>query len=254
MEELVAPDITSVSVSNTPGGVITFTVTVANHAALPPRSRMAILFDLDRSQSTGFGGFEYSVKHETDATGQAEVVFERWDGDALEFVTLPTDTLTSRFADGVYTFSIPRRQLQNTKGFAFGMYAAALNDAAISKSAVDDAPNTELWLYELTGLPAPRLATTRLARTPTKPSAGRVFTVHAGVRDADTGAALTAASVTCTARIGSAKVRVVGRFSGGRARCLVTVPRSAKGKTLRGTITVRSAGATVRRSFSYRVV
>ncbi|MBA2741222.1 MAG: hypothetical protein H0U46_04340 [Actinobacteria bacterium] len=49
------------------------------------------------------------------------------------------------------------------------------------------------------------------------------------------------------------KVRATGAFSGGQARCVVALPRNAKGKTLRGSITVRAAGAKLTRAFSYRV-
>jgi hypothetical protein len=253
MEDLVAPDITSVQVSNTPTGVITFQVTIANHATLPPRSRIAILFDLDRRQATGFTGFEYAFSHEIDDAGQAHLKFERWDEANLEFDLLPTTGLVSEFSNGVYTFRIPRAQLQNTILFEFGMYAAALNLAAPTKSAVDDAPNTELWSYELVGLPAPRLSTQRLLVRPAQPVAGRSFTVQALVRRSDSGETVTSGSVSCTARVGTARLRARGGFGGDRAVCVVSVPRTAKGKTLRGTLTVRAVGASLSRPFSYRI-
>ena len=253
MEELIAPDITSVAVSNSTNGVITFRVTIANHTTLPPRSRIAVLFDLDRRQATGFSGFEYAFSHEIDDAGQARLKFERWDEANLEFDLLPTNGLVSEFSNGVYTLHIPRGQLQNTLVFEFGMYAAALNLAAPTKSAVDDAPNTELWSYELVGLPAPRLSTQRLLVRPAQPIAGRSFTVQALVRRSDSGETVTSGSVSCTARVGTTRLRARGGFGGGRAQCVVSVPRSAKGKTLRGTLTVRAAGASLSRPFSYRI-
>jgi hypothetical protein len=253
MEELVAPDITSVSVSNTPDGVITFQVTIANHTTLPPRSRIAVLFDLDRRQATGFTGFEYAFSHETDDTGQAQLKFERWDEANLEFDVLPNTGIVSEFSNGVYTFRIPRGRLQNTILFEFGMYAAALHPAAEAKSAVDDAPNAELWRYELVGLPAPRLSTQRLVVIPTRPVAGRPFTVQALVRRSDSGETVTAGSVRCTARVGTTRLRARGGFGGDRAQCVVSVPRTARGKTLRGTLIVRAVGASVSRPFSYRI-
>ena len=153
----------------------------------------------------------------------------------------------------MYTLHIPRGQLRNTLVFEFGMYAAALNLAAPTKSAVDDAPNTELWSYELVGLPAPRLSTQRLLVRPAQPIAGRSFTVQALVRRSDSGETVTSGSVSCTARVGTTRLRARGGFGGGRAQCVVSVPRSAKGKTLRGTLTVRAAGASLSRPFSYRI-
>jgi hypothetical protein len=253
MEDLIAPDITSVGVSNTSNGVITFRVAIANHTTLPPRSRIAVLFDLDRRQATGFSGFEYAFSHEIDDRGQALVKFERWDAVNLEFDLLPTTGLVSEFSNGVYTLHIPRARLQNPLVFEFGMYAAALNLAAPNKSAVDDAPNTELWSYELVGLPAPRLTTPRLLVRPAQPVAGRSFTVQAVVRRSDSSETVTSGSVSCTARIGTTKLRARGGFGDGRAQCVVSVPRTAKGKTLRGTLTVRAAGASLSRPFSYRV-
>jgi hypothetical protein len=253
MEDLIAPDITSVEVSNSPNGVITFRVAIANHTTLPPRSRIAVLFDLDRRQATGFIGFEYAFSHEIDDAGQARLKFERWDEASAEFDLLSTDGLFSEFSNGVYTLRIPRGRLQNTLLFEFGMYAAALNLAAPSKSAVDDAPNTELWSYELVGLPAPRLSTQRLLVRPAQPIAGRSFTVQALVRRSDSGETVTSGSVSCTARVGTTRLRTRGGFGGGRAQCVVSVPRNAKGKTLRGTLTVRAAGASLSRPFSYRI-
>jgi hypothetical protein len=253
MEDLVAPDITSVQVSNTPTGVIAFRVTIVNHTSLPPRSRIAVLFDLDRRQATGFTGFEYAFSHEIDDAGQAQLKFERWDEANLEFDLLPMTGLVSEFSNGVYTLRIPRAQLENTILFEFGMYAAALNLAVPTKSAVDDAPNTELWSYELVGLPAPRLSTQRLLVRPAQPVAGRSFTVQALVRRSDSGETITSGSVSCTARVGTKPIRARGGFGGGRAQCVVSVPRTAKGKTLRGTLTVRAAGASLSRPFSYRV-
>lgn len=253
MADLVAPDITAVEVTNTSGGVITFRATIANHTTLPPRSRIAILFDLDGRQATGFGGFEYAVSHEIDDAGQPRVLLERWDEAALEFVVLPTPGMTSEFSNGVYTLRIPRGLLDNTIAFEFGMYAAALDIAAPSKSAVDDAPNTELWTYDLVGLPAPKLSTPRLVARPGRPVAGRSFVVQAAVRRSDTGEAVTVGTVACSARVAKASVRAVGGFKSGLARCVVSVPRNTKGKTLRGTMTVSAAGARLTRAFSYRV-
>jgi hypothetical protein len=73
------------------------------------------------------------------------------------------------------------------------------------------------------------------------------------VRD-DTGATIRSGLVSCTARIGSARLRVPsGRFVDGRATCILSVPSGATGRTLHGSISVVLAGKTVRRTFARRI-
>ncbi len=251
-ETLVAPDIGAVQVSNTPDGMITFRVAIANYGELPPRSRIVALFDLDRNVDTAELGFERSISHLVDATGPARVILEQWDEASFGYVQIPASTLTSSYSGGSFTMSISRSELGNTAGFNFALFTI-LFGANLRDRVGDIAPNANRWTYDLVGLPAPQLAATRFARMPSRPVSGRSFTVETLVRRLDTGTALSSATVSCAARVGQSKVRAVGRFSAGRARCVVSVPRTAKGKTLRGTLTVRGAGARLVRPFSYRV-
>jgi hypothetical protein len=251
-ETLIAPDIGGVQVSNTPDGVITFRVAIENYSELPPRSRIVTLFDLDRDVETAELGFERAVSHLGDATGPTRVVFEQWDEPSFGYVQIPASTITSSFSGGVYTMSISRSELGNTAGFNFALFTILFGENQRDRVG-DIAPNENRWSYDLVGLPSPTLSTARVIAMPARPLAGKTFTIAALVRRSDTGGALSAASVSCTARVGQARVRAVGRFSEGRARCVVSVPRNAKGKTLRGTLTVRAAGARLTRAFSYRV-
>lgn len=254
-EDLVAPDITTVEVSNTRAGVITFRVAIANYQALPPNSRIAILVDVDRSFATGDNGFEYAISHRLDAAGQERVVFERWQDDVLQMVEISPDSLTSVFANGTYTMAVPRTSLGNTTAFDFGLYAALFHPTRQGRASVDSAPNADIWTYELDGLPPPRLAASNLVLSPRRPVAGRQLTVSSVVVRRDTGMTVHAAigSVTCTARVGRTPLKARGTFRARSARCLIVIPRVAKGKTLTGSITVRSEGATVTKRFSFRV-
>ena len=254
-EDLIAPDITTVDVSNSRGGVITFRVAVANYASLPPDSRIAILFDLDRDFSTGDNGFEYAVSHRVDAAGEERAVFERWEAATFRMVELGADPISSSFAGGTYTLALPRSALGNTTAFDFGLYAALFHPTRANRAAVDSAPNANIWTYELVGLPPPRLAVSRLARSPRRPVAGRQFVVTSVVVRRDTGMAVHAdtGTVTCAARVGRTALRARGVYRARNARCLIDIPRSAKGKRLTGTITVRAHGAAAVRRFSFRV-
>lgn len=252
-EDLVAPDITTVEVVNTDGGVIGFRVAIANYPALPPRSRIAVLFDLDRNFATGFSGFEYAFSHEIGSNGDVRLLFERWNLPKLEFDVLPTTDLISTFEEGLYTLLIPRGRLENTRAFDFGLYAALFHPTREGRAARDDAPNANIWTYELSGLPPPRLTASALVLTPRRPVAGRQLTVSAVVRHLDTGAAVDTATVSCRARLGRTPLRARGVFRARNAHCIIGIPRDARGKRLAGAITVRSAGATVTKRFSFRV-
>ena len=99
-EDLVAPDITSVQVSNTSAGVVTFRVAIGNHDTLPPASAIVLLFDTDREFATGDQGFEYAVSYRVDEANQTSTVLERWDQSVFRLVAVPATGITSSFQAG----------------------------------------------------------------------------------------------------------------------------------------------------------
>jgi len=254
-EDLVAPDISTVDVSNTRNGVVTFRVTIVNYDALPPNSRLAVLVDADRELATGDTGFEYAISRHVDAAGAERLTFERWEEEVFRMVEISAASLTSASAAGVYTLTVPRSELGNVTAFDFGLYAALFHPTMRNRAAVDSAPNENIWTYELDGLPPPRLAASNLVLAPRRPVAGRQFSVSSVVTRRDTGMTVLAGAgtVTCTARIGRTRLTARAAFRARNARCVITVPRTAKGKRLNGTITVRSAGGVVTKRFAYRV-
>jgi hypothetical protein len=245
-------DLTSIDVTNTPDGLVTFRFTVTSQT-LPPNTILGAVLDTDRNPSTGDEGIEVVVDFVVAPDLTNELVVARWNG--TELVEAPT-IATSSFAAGVLTITIPRSELVNTQAFTFEAVALVFR-ADLQAAIADVAPDTATpYAYELVGIapPAPlRLTASKPTGAPARPRAGRRFSVSTGVTRQDTGAAVTSGNVACNVRVGTARVRAAGRFSGGRARCTLTVPRTAKGKTLRGTMTIRSAGATVTRVFSFRV-
>ena len=87
--------------------------------------------------------------------------------------------------------------------------------------------------------------------SPAKPKAGS--TVVATVRTTADGSPTRPARVTCTASVGTAKLRGVGRAASGSATCTFRTPRSAKGKQLRGAVSLTAAGCISSRRFSARL-
>jgi hypothetical protein len=236
-------DITLVEVTNTNDGVVTFRVTIGNHRVLPPRSFIAVFFDLDKNQDTGDLGDDAQIGW----SPESGLTLERWGGD--RFVRFSVHELEAGFSDGVFTLRIPRTELANAASFDFLIGTLM---AAEQGNGTDVAPALgSHWTYEI--VERFTLSASRPTATPKQPVAGKRFTVSMAVTRADTGEALGSGSVLCAARVGTAKLRAVSRYASGTARCAMTVPRGTRGKTLRGTITARGGGSSVTKSFSFRV-
>ncbi|MBM2821420.1 MAG: hypothetical protein HW413_166 [Thermoleophilia bacterium] len=255
---LSIPDITAIEVTNTPDGVVTFRITVTAQT-LTPVSLVAILLDLDKNRGTGLEGDEAVLGMGVFPPGVTQLLFERLDELEGEMVEVTSTNATASFTGGVATITVPRSELFDTRGFTF-LVAAITAEPNGSAGVVDFAPDPfdfeDPFVYDLEGLPPPpppTLTALGLAGTPLPPKAGKRFVVSTVVTRSDTETIVTSGKVACTARIGKAKMRATGRFASLRAHCSMTVPRSAKGKLLRGTMTVSTAGASLRKAFTFRV-
>ena len=69
-DDNAAPDVTSVTLSESADGVLTLVVGVANYQTLPENSWFNLWFDLDSNQQTGDVGDEALVRYVADG-GQA---------------------------------------------------------------------------------------------------------------------------------------------------------------------------------------
>ena len=240
-----APDIARVEVSNGQDGVVTFRVTIANYAELPPNTFIAVFFDLDRNVDTGDLGDEAQIGW-SPASG---ITFERWDGSRM--VAVPAGAIVASFASGVFTLEVPRSDLNGVASFDFLIGTSALVNEFLG---TDVAPLLGAhWTYNLV-LGALTLRTSSLTASPVRPVAGKRFTVSTAVTRTDTRTIVRAGSVSCTATVGGTKLRARGSFAGGRARCVMTVPSRARGKRLRGSLTVGAEDVSVRRAYSFRVL
>jgi hypothetical protein len=101
--------------------------------------------------------------------------------------------------------------------------------------------------------PALRLSAKRFVTTPGRPRAGKPFAIDLPVTRSDTGRAITSGAVSCRVLAAEKRVAAQGRVVRGAGRCAFVVPASARGKVLRGTVTVRSGGKSVAADFSYVV-
>ena len=244
-----APDVTGVRAAHDAASTITFTATT-NQPVLASDATVYVYVDSDRNPATGFPvrglGADHFFSH--DARFGAGFVIHV-SGNFLSFDF--TSTLSTNYANGVLTASINRSDLGNTERFAFLVEAerddeddATPND---SDFAPDSAPFFEYSLIAVAlavGPPAPAVR---------KPIAGKVFTITAPVTRSDR-QVFAAGTVACKAKADRVSIAAAGRVAKGSARCSLRIPKRAKGKLLRGSLTVSAEDApAVTRRFAFRI-
>ncbi len=160
----------------------------------------------------------------------------------------------ARNGRNVVAIDLHVRELDNVRRFGFSLLSVDLNTAVEGVVAVDFAPSDfSYWGYALANRPTLILVATEPVATPRRPRAGRSFSVSLPVTRSDTGRPISSGNVDCSVRAAGVAVRATGRVAGGSATCAFVVPRAAKGKVVRGTITVRSDGLVVARNFAFAV-
>ena len=257
-DEDVAPDITAMSISDARNGIITFRVTTSNYQTLPVDKLIGFGFSL-----VGRPAAENEV-FVTFQGGPGTVDIERENGGVLS-QDAPPNKVTFVYANGVLTLGVHRSELDNVAAFKVGVITADLTgdgegegeDAIGNIEAVDVAPEGlptgESFSYNLANPPPVTLSTGRPAGAPASPRSGKPFAVSVVVTRSDTGKIVRAGKVTCTASVGTTHVPAAGRFRDGKARCSLVVPAEKRAARVRGAMTIRAAGASVRSSFSFVV-
>lgn len=245
-----APDMTAIRVSDVKSGWITFAITTPNYATLPSESAFVLTIDADDNVRTGEAGAEARIN-----TLGGEISLEHWSSRARAWVPdeLPTRA-RYRNARGVVFVDLHRSELGHTQQFGFSLLSADVNSASLEVLAVDFAPdNGAFWRYVLRNKTTLKLLATRLSATPSRPTAGKPFTVSLGVRRSDTNRLITSGSVDCRVVLEGGDVPAKGTVSDGAGRCTFKVPAGTRGAVVRGTITVRSGGKSVAATFAYAV-
>ena len=260
-ENPAAPDITTIEVSNDDAGMITFKINIANRPQLTRDMLIALDVDTDANAATGdpetFGA-DYAME-----LFGGDIALFRWDG--TNFTRRPGDppstSLIYQYANGV-TIRISAAELGNTTKFGFHVIAIsgivvdeATGNVDFTNAAGDIAPaaSAGLYQYEVKVAPA-RLVLKSLKTTPASPKAGKGYIVRMSATRSDTGAPISGGEVTCVARLGGKTLRAKSAgFVGGQAVCTFQLPRTAKGKVLRGTITITFEGRKLARPFGGKV-
>jgi hypothetical protein len=256
-EDPAAPDITSIQLSNTDAGLITFQVNVSNRPALTPDMYFLVLLDTDQNAATGedtFAGADYLIQLVPGA-----VDLFRWNGS--DYVRAEAQTsLTYSYAATGPTIRISAADLGRTKVLRFSVIAVSgvTFDANgnpvytnIQRDAAPDPGHGQFTYQVLTKLV---LRVTAFMTTPKPARPGKAFTASLSATRNDTGGPVQAGTVACNASIAFKRIAPVTRVvTNGVASCVWRIPATAKGKVLRGTITLSVQDAKVTRSFSSKI-
>lgn len=260
-EDSAGPDIASVVVSNNDAGQVAFRINMPNRPTLTSDMIVDVLADTDNNPSSGDPdslGAEYAIE-----LFQGTVNLFRWDGSRFsQSGGVPQTSLIYSYANGALTFKISAAELGDTKTFKFGITAVSgvvfnpnSGDIDFSNAHVDLAPdaNHGFWSYQVKLAPL-RLVVKKFSESPRRPAAGKAFSAFLVAARSDTGAVLKGGRVTCAATVGGRRLTArTHAVVNGRVTCTWTIPASARGQTIRGTITVVFEGLTARKSFSVRV-
>lgn len=268
-------DLRSAAVSNDPAGNITMAVTVGN--PLLPNHVIVVFIDSDNNPSTGAPGIgsEYELFAFPTIGGQILA----WNGSTFAPANAPSFHLAA--GGNVQTFAVNRADLGNTSVFAFAIVSASVDNGSLN--VWDVMPESNFFVYTLVFPQCSNgkdddgdgkvdaqdlgcsgatddnesddpvhvaLGTARVL--PLHPKAGGKAVVSAPALRTETGKAPESGSVKCAARIvGGVALRGAGAFVGGRAQCTFTIPATAKGKAVRGTMVLTFQTATATKPFSF---
>jgi hypothetical protein len=260
-ENAAAPDITTLTVSNTDAGLIQFRVAIPNRAQFTPDMLLLLFVDSDANPQTG-DPTELGADYVIEIFGGEAALF-RWDGTNFtrRAGDPPATSLIFGYQNGI-TVTISAAELGNTKKFGFAFAAVSgiaidptTQDLDFTNAVADIAPaaNAGLYQYEVRITP-PTLVVRSLRPTPRTPIAGRTFTLRLVAARSDTNAAVQNGRVTCVGRVGNTRLRAtVQRVVGGAATCTWNLAPGTKGKTFRGSVAVTFEGLRASQGYSAKV-
>jgi hypothetical protein len=256
-EDAAAPDITGVTVSNDDAGAITFQINIANRPALTPDMLIDIFVDSDNDPATGSAeliGAEYAIELQA-----GSVDLFRWNGTTFAGGS-PQTSLTFSYTAAGPTIHVSALELGKTKALNFVVDAAAgiaVNTAGepdFTNAHDDFAPDPGHGTYAYQVMTKLILKVVAFTTSPSPARAGRPFSAGLAATENDTNSAVTKGTVTCSARIaGKPVVAKAHRIVNGIAACVWSIPKTAQGKTIRGTILLTVRGVSISRTFSAKI-
>ncbi len=257
-EDPAAPDITSVGVTNDDAGNITFQINISNRPTFTPDMLLDIFLDSDKNAATGSSqlfGADYIIELQPGAVG----LFQ-WNGS--DFVGASSQSsLIFSYAAGGATIKVNALELNRTKGFNFAtaivsglVVDPATGNVDFTNSHDDIAPDTGHGTFAYQVIAKLTLTVGAFTTSPTPAKAGKPFSAGLAVTESDTNAGVDSGTITCAARIAGKAVPVKARrIVNGVAVCVWSIPKTARGKTIRGSIALSVQGTQTSRTFAARI-
>jgi hypothetical protein len=250
-----------VNVSNDDAGLITFQVNISNRPAFTGDMLLLLFMDTDQNASTGdpdpnTPGADYAIQM---IPGAADLF--QWQASANNYVRAAAQSsLTFSYTATGATLRVSAAELGKTKGLKFsvlvfsGLAASPTGDLDFSNAHADVAPDPGHGFNTYQVLTKIVLSVTAFTTSPKPAKAGRAFSVSMAVKENDTNGPVTSGTVLCAASLAGKRIVASSHVvANGIATCLFKIPRTAKGRIIRGTIAVLVQGAQVSRPFSARI-
>ena len=237
-EEPAAPDITSIGITNDDTGAITFQINIANRPAFTEDMLLDIFLDTDKNASTGASqlfGSDYLIELQPGSVG----LFQ-WNGSDFVFASSQS-SLTFSYGTGGATIRVNALDLNRSKGFNFvvdatsGVTVDASGNADFTNAHDDRAPDPGHGTFAYQVIAKLTLTVGAFTTSPKPAKAGKTFSAGIAVTESDTNAAVDQGTITCAARIAGKAVPVKAkRLVNGVAVCIWSIPKTTRGKTIRG--------------------
>jgi hypothetical protein len=256
-EDSAAPDITSVVVSNDDAGLITFKIAISNRPALTPDMTVLLFLDTDQQTSTGdqtsFGA-DYVIELDP-----GSVALFQWNGSDYAAAASQASVTFAYDATGA-TIRASAQDLGKTKALNFVAIAAsgitldANGNPDFTNVHSDAAPDPGHGTFSYPVLTKLTLSVAAFSTAPKPARAGRSFVAGLAANESDTKGPVQSGTVACAATIGTKHLVATSHgVSNGIAACAWKIPKTAKGKTIRGTVTLTVQGVKVSRSFAVKI-
>jgi hypothetical protein len=253
-EDAAAPDITSTVVSNDDAGLITFQINVSNRPSFTQDMLLDIPLDTDNNKRTGdpqADGAEYDIELQPGV-----VALFKWSGSDYGSSVAAPSLVYSYTAAGA-TIKIKASDLGDVKEFHFfsdltsGITLDAQGKPDFTNAHDDASPDPGHATFDYKVQTKLSLQFVSLKGAPFPAKAGKLFAVGLAANESDTAGPVKSGTVACTASIAArhvaSKVAVVAN---GVAVCEWKIPPTAKGKTIRGSVSLSVQGTKLSRGFS----